>query len=178
MVNDFIEARRTVKRLKKLPPLDEDNLLGHAEIKHSTKQGNVYQHTVTGYRPDLGIVLRSGWESNILRVLKIHGIQYEYEPRTYYFPVKRGTKAYRPDIWLPKTDELIEIKGYFDDKSRVKLKWLKKYYPKDFEKLILIISRSSAQSKRVAEQLQVNTVLYYEDFRDLYKEKIANWEGR
>lgn len=178
MVQEFIDQRRGVKRLKKLDTVDENNLLLKRTIKTGSR-GNVYQHTNTGYRSDLGIVFRSGWEANVARVLKIHGIPFEFEPHPFSFPVKRGTKTYIPDFYLPKTKEYIEVKGFFDEKSRIKLKRFKKYYPDRFAKLTLVISRGSSLSQKTAAQLDVPIVLYYEDFRDTYKKLIPNqWEGR
>ena len=56
-----------------------------------------------------------------------------YEPQPFFFDkIKRGTRGYLPDfliIHLNGSQEFCEVKGYMDDKSRVKLKRMAKYYP-------------------------------------------------
>lgn len=171
----FIEDRaHRTKRLKKLPSLEPEI----TTKKRSTGRGNAYQLTKTGYRPDLGIVARSGWEANTARVLEVHGIPWEFEPRTFTFPIKRGTKAYLPDFYLPETEEWIEVKGWFDQKSKVKLKRFKKYYPDDFASLAVVIGRGSKAAREFCKELKVPHILFYQDLSDEYKERIPNWEGR
>lgn len=142
-----------------------------------TGKGNPYAQTRTGYRQDLKIVVRSGWEANVLRVLSAYSIKWEFEPKIFQFPIKRGTKAYVPDIYLPTTDEWIEVKGYLDKKSEIKLRRFKKYYPADFARLIMIIGKSS-KARDFCNDLGVPIVLYYEDFSKAYKPQLPSWEGR
>lgn len=142
------------------------------------KKGNPYAHTRSGYRSDLDLVVRSGWEANILRVLKSYNIPYEFEPRVFYFPVKRGNKAYTPDIYLKNTDEWIEVKGWLDKNSAIKLKRFKKHYPDEFAQLAMVIGKSSKKAREFCEDLGVPKVLYYEEISKLYKDRIGTWEGR
>ena len=53
------------------------------------KRGNSYQHTKTGYREDLDLVLRSNWEANVARILNAYKIKFEFEPTVFAFPIKR-----------------------------------------------------------------------------------------
>lgn len=140
-------------------------------------KGNVYQYTRTGFREDLKIVLRSNWEANVCRVFNLYGIQFEFEPRVFVYPIKRGTKGYTCDFYLNATDEWVEVKGYLDDKSRTKIKRFKKYYPDEFSRFTMIISKSSRPAREFCEQLGVPQVLYYEQISKLYKQKLPNWEG-
>lgn len=172
MPHEFIEKRRRLKRLKRLPALTE------TAIKAKGGRGNTYQYTRTGIRDDLGVLFRSAWESNFARILTIHGIDYEFEPRTFPFPIKRGTKSYTPDFFLPRTKEWVEVKGYFDDKSRIKLKRFSIYEPEEFKNLWLIISKHSRLAKETADKLGIKKVIYYEDLRNEYKPAIKNWEGK
>jgi hypothetical protein len=142
-----------------------------------TAKGNAYRHTKSGYRKDLGINLRSNWEANFARILNAYEILFEFEPKVFTYPIKRGTKGYTPDFYFPKLDEWVEIKGYLDDKSKIKLKRFKRYYPDEFNKLTFIISKYSTAAKKFAEELDIPLVLYYEDIKNVYMEKIANWEG-
>lgn len=99
----------------------------------------------SGTRADLGIFVRSKWEANYARYLNwlqsqgnIH--KWEYEPDTYWFEhIKTGSRSYKPDfkVWLTEDKyEYHEIKGYMDQKSRTKLKRMKRYYPN--EKVIVL----------------------------------------
>lgn len=162
--------RKTPKKLKKLGPAAEKHIT-------VTGRGSAFKHTRTGFRPDLDLVCRSGWEANVMRVLTSFNIPFEFEPYVFTFPVKRGTKGYTPDIYLTATGEWIEVKGYFDAKSRVKIKRFKKYYPEEFARLTLIIGNSAA-SQAVCEELEVPTVVLYPNISKAYRETIMNWEGR
>lgn len=158
------------KRLRKKKGSVETKNLGQ------WKKGNPYSHTRSGFRADLGINVRSGWEANVLRVLKSYEIPYDFEPKVFRFPIKRGNKAYTPDIYL-HTDEWIEVKGYLDKNSEIKLKRFKKYFPDEFASLTMIIGKSS-KARDFCEELGVPCVLFYENISKLFKDKISTWEGR
>lgn len=142
------------------------------------KKGNAYQYTKTGFRKDIGMNTRSSWEANFVRILNIYKINFEFEPTVFPFPVKRGTKGYTPDFLLTRNNEWVEIKGYLDDKSKIKLKRFKRYYPNEFENLTCIISKYSADAKSFMAELEVPKIVFYEDIRDYYSEYIINWEGK
>ena len=165
--------RKTPKKLKAVP----NSVLRSAALHRYTGRGNAFRNTKTGFRPDIDIVCRSGWEANVMRVLKSFSIPFEFEPQVFYFPIKRGTRAYTPDIYLTGTGEWIEVKGFFDDASRVKIKRFKKYFPEEFATLTMIIGKAK-KSIQICEELEVPTVVYYEDVSRLFREKIINWEGR
>lgn len=144
---------------------------------HKTNKGNAYRHTKSGYRPDLGANYRSNWEANFARILNAYELTFEFEPKVFTFPIKRGTKGYTPDFYFPKHDEWVEIKGYLDDKSKIKIKRFKRYYPDEFNKLTFIISKYSSSAKNFAQQLEIPRVLFYEDIKNFYMDKIPYWEG-
>jgi len=92
----------------------------------------------SGKRADLGIYLRSIWESNYARYLnwlQSRGVIYkwEYEPDIYRFPVRPGPSSfYRPDfkVWLtPERFAYHEVKGQMTQVSKTKLARMKKYFP-------------------------------------------------
>lgn len=108
-----------------------------AEATHTRARG--------GRRADLDDrYFRSAWEANYARWLnyltaigQIAG--WEYEPRTFEFPVSRGNRFYTPDFRVAFPDgrhEWHEVKGWMDDNSKVKLKRFAKHYPT--EVLVLI----------------------------------------
>lgn len=98
-----------------------------------------------GKREDLGgLYVRSAWEANYARYLtwlvslgEIHS--WYYEPETFEFPVKRGSRFYTPDFRVINkngTVEYHEVKGYLDQAGATKLKRMALYYPN--VKVILI----------------------------------------
>lgn len=142
------------------------------------KKGNAYQYTKTGYRQDIKMNVRSSWEANFVRVLNIYKIDFQFEPTVFSFPVKRGTKGYTPDFLLTRNNLWVEIKGYLDDKSKIKLKRFKRYYPQEFQNLTCVISKYSNDAKNFMKELEVPFVVYYEDIRDYYSQYILSWEGK
>lgn len=140
--------------------------------------GNVYRHTKTGYRPDIKLNVRSGWEANFIRILNSYNIPFDYEPAVFQFPIKRGNKSYTPDIYLNNENAYIEIKGYFDKASQIKMKRFKKYFPEEWSNLTMVISKSSKLSRDWCAENGVPFILYYEDLRRIYKDRVPGWEGR
>ncbi len=144
----------------------------------SRKKGNAYQYTKTGYRKDIDMNVRSSWEANFIRVLNIYKIDFDFEPTVFSFPIKRGTKGYTPDFLLKRNNEWIEVKGYLDDKSKIKLKRFKRYYPEEFQNLTCVISRYSSDAKNFMKEIDVPNIIFYEDIRDYYSQYLVHWEGK
>jgi hypothetical protein len=83
-----------------------------------------------GRRPDLGNrYFRSAWEANYARYLSFVGEEWEYEARTFEFPVRRGNRFYTSDFYLPRRGEYHEVKGWADRDWEVKLSRMRRYYP-------------------------------------------------
>lgn len=178
-VKEYITSRANRKQPVAPKRVDSKSVQARtAKLSKWSGKGNPYAATKTGYRKDLGIVVRSGWEANVLRVLKAHKIKYEFEPKIFYYPIRRGTKAYTPDIYLSRTREWIEVKGYLDNKSKTKIKRFKIYYPQEFAQFTMIIGKSSKDARRFCAEIGVPNVLFYEEFSKYYKESLPNWEGR
>lgn len=98
------------------------------------------QNTLQGWRIIGGKkhFYRSKWEMNYARFLEFRKQSQEikdwlYEPETFWFEkIKRGTRSYLPDFKIIEHDDsfyFVEVKGYMDQKSKTKLKRMKKYYP-------------------------------------------------
>jgi hypothetical protein len=88
---------------------------------------------------------RSRWEANYARYLEFLKEHKEikswtHESKTFWFnKIKRGCRSYLPDFEVVLNNESIEyheVKGWLDDKSKTKLKRMKKYYPSINLKLI------------------------------------------
>lgn len=116
--------------------------------------------TKGGRREDLdGKFFRSSWEANICRYLKFlirheEVIGWEYEMDEFEFPVKRGTRFYRPDFKVTTKNgsiEYWEVKGYMDKVSKTQLKRMQKYYPQ--VKIIVIDKDAYNAIKRDASHL-------------------------
>lgn len=109
----------------------------------------------SGKRADLGgIYFRSAWEANIARFFNYSGIEWQYEPKHFIFSgVRRGNISYTPDFYLPDKDQWVEIKGWMDNDSRVKLNRFKQYYPGEYSRLILINEKQYRQIKKIYSRI-------------------------
>lgn len=84
------------------------------------------------------IYARSRWEANYARYLewlRANGsiAKWEHEPETFWFEgIKRGTCSYLPDFRVTESNGSVayhEVKGWFDARSKTKLKRMAKYHP-------------------------------------------------
>jgi hypothetical protein len=65
----------------------DSEILEIENFKNVAKKGNAYKHTKSGYRPDLGMNVRSNWEANFARILNAYNIQFSFEPVVFSFPI-------------------------------------------------------------------------------------------
>lgn len=112
--------------------------------------GRANQQGTGGRRPDLGNrYFRSQWEANYARHLNFRIahkdmdadpiVSWEYEVRTFTFPVSRGGMAYTPDFkvqFASGRHEWHEVKGWMDQRSRTVLRRMTKYYPGEVIRVI------------------------------------------
>lgn len=102
----------------------------------SIRRGKFASKPKRGFREDLGFSVRSAWEANYARYLKLLEKQgqikaWHYEPREFKFPVKRGVRSFRPDFEIMENTgriEYHEVKGFMTPTSRVALNHMKRYY--------------------------------------------------
>lgn len=96
---------------------------------------------------------RSTWEvkvANYLEFLKKNNLifDWEHEPHTFWFEnIKRGVRSYKPDFKVTNFDTThywIEVKGYYDSKSKTKIKRFGKYYPNE---RLMVIDREFFKGK-------------------------------
>jgi hypothetical protein len=100
---------------------------------------NPYSRARRGVRPDIGeMFFRSRWEANYARYLnflKSHGKikAWRYEAVVFRFgKLYRGCTTYTPDFEVTMPDGRVvfhEVKGWMDNKSKTKLRRMKKYHP-------------------------------------------------
>lgn len=127
--------------------MSEDEKIAHSNRvkqgrinKRSAKAGiNTYSRCRGGYREDLCCYFRSAWEANTARLLNYWGLRWEYESRRFYFEsVEDGVLSYCPDFYLPDLDMWVEVKGWMDEISKVRLQKFQSEYPEESAKLVLI----------------------------------------
>lgn len=86
-----------------------------------------------GWREDLQCAFRSSWEANIARLLNYKNIKWTYESETLSLDLSKEkvniTSTYIPDFIL-EDNSIIEIKGFWDMRSKAKMKFVKEQYPK------------------------------------------------
>ena len=132
-----------------------------------------------GFRRDLGIYVRSSWEANICRYYNFVGIKWIYEPREFeFFKIKRGSRFYKPDIYLPEQNKFIEIKGWFTASDKTKLRRFKKYYLEEFAKLEFIIPDKYSRSKANGEMIEFLCDDLRIDFNDIISYKEIEEHGK
>jgi len=108
-----------------------------------------------GYREDLKKFFRSKMEANVCRYYKYTGELSIYEHREFEFKgIKRGSRFYKPDFYLPIPKRWIEVKGWFRKTDKTKLRRFKKYYPEEFFKLKFIIPDKYARDKANGEMIK------------------------
>ena len=86
---------------------------------------------------DDGHEYRSTWERNVARVLRYRGVEASYEPKRYLFDGQPWAESYLPDWRLPGEAQvgprhydtiLLEVKGYYDAKSKRRSRNMKKQW--------------------------------------------------
>ena len=70
------------------------------------------------------ITLRSSWEVLLAIWLDFSNIKWEYESKTFDL----GETTYTPDFYLPEFDVWIEVKGYWRDGNKEKVKLFQEQY--------------------------------------------------
>jgi len=102
---------------------------GTTKGKNNPMFGKISHGKGTYYQ---NIWMRSSYEIAFAKWLDNQSIEWLYEPKVFY--LKNCT--YRPDFYLPETNEYIEIKGYWRDDAKKKFEIFKKKY-KDIKIKIL-----------------------------------------
>lgn len=120
---------------------------------------NAYSRCKGGFRIDLQHYFRSSWEANVARIFNYKNIKWKYETKRFDFTEEnQSVLSYQPDFYLPEVDIWVEVKGWMDEKSKIRLELFKKYYPEENKKLLLIDSK------------------FYYKLEKIYKPIITNWE--
>jgi len=106
--------------------------------------GKPSPHHRGGFRKDLGHYVRSAWEADFARILRLHNLDYDYEPQTFKLIKPKGEVVhYTPDFYVKSQNTFYEIKGWFHDLDKEKIKLFQEQYPK--HKFILISATKFAE---------------------------------
>jgi hypothetical protein len=130
-----------------------------------------------GFRKDIGLYVRSGWEANVIRWLNHKRITWLYEPKVFFFDgIKTGTNTYCPDLYLPELDTWLEIKGQIIGQAKTAIRRFKRFYPKDFGHLVAITGSPSTQASKFFQEMKIPIMAFYNDLNKEFKSLLANWE--
>lgn len=128
----------------------------------TTKRTAAKTRSVKGWKVVGGkrFYARSNWEGNYARYLQFLKEQgkikdWDHEPKTFWFDgIRRGVCSYLPDFSVTNCDnsvEFHEVKGYFDSKSKTKIKRMTKYHPD--VKLVVVDSKQYRAIAKTAKKL-------------------------
>ena len=92
--------------------------------------GKPSPHRKGGFRKDLGHYVRSNWEADFARILKIHNLKYKYEAQTFRLARLNGEIIhYTPDFYVRSSNTFYEIKGWMHELDKEKIKLFQEQYP-------------------------------------------------
>lgn len=100
-----------------------------------------YSRCRGGFRKDLGHYVRSRWEADICRIFKYHGKAYDYESYTIRLDDNGRNLTWIVDLVDPNkfmSNGLIEVKGWWDKKSKKKLELLRIQRPDIYNRMTFI----------------------------------------
>lgn len=124
----------TSESRKKLSEHARENIIKRIQKNPKT----VYSRGRKGTRSDLGFYLRSSWEANFARYLNLLKAEnkiyhWEYESDLLELLHENKIITYIPDfkVWEKQNSEPIyyEVKGWLDNKSKLKLKLMNEQFP-------------------------------------------------
>lgn len=130
--------------------------LSKSASKRNAEQG--FSRCKRGFRPDLGITVRSAWEANYARYLNFlitsgDILEWEYESETFWFDkIKRGCRSYKPDFRVLTKDgkiEYHEVKGWMYPRARTALNRMRIYH--ESVKIVLI---DAAKYRSIAKSMK------------------------
>lgn len=108
-----------------------------------------------GKRKDLdNVYFRSTWEANFARVLRLMKVEYQFEPNIFWLKRSDGADiSYTPDFYLSKTNEYIEVKGYWMDDAKMKFDLFRNQYP-DIKIKVVDSPKYKMYEKRFKHQIE------------------------
>jgi len=128
--NHFYGKKHSIESLKKM----SDSAIKNVKRgKESHFYGKVYHPKVIKYEKD-GIVIwfKSSWELKVANYLSNNNIEWEYESKIFEMILNDKETTYIPDFFIPETNTIIEVKGYWRDDAKEKYELFTKQQSKNF----------------------------------------------
>ena len=66
-------------------------------------------------KDDIIYCFKSTWELKVANYLSDNNIKWEYESKTFEMILNNKEITYTPDFFIPETNTIIEVKGYWRD---------------------------------------------------------------
>ena len=174
-------ARKTPEQKEACNQKRRETRMKNKSHRKTLKNTNIYSRTKSGKRKDLNDqFFRSRTEANYARYLNLRECKWKYEKKTFIFhKIKRGTMSYTPDFYLPDEDTYIEVKGWLDPKSITKFKRMKKYYPEEFKKLVIVKEELTIKDMRILTEIgfHIRQIQNFNKTVEIARAFIPEWEG-
>lgn len=133
MIKHNIQRRSISDALTGMPK-SESHKKKISELKTGSKNPNFGKKCKSGKRnwytcPDGKVVsMRSYWEASFADYLNKNSIDWQYESKTFNLP---DGSAYTPDFFLPQTNEWVEVKGWYREEHKQKIRDWKIAFPNE-----------------------------------------------
>jgi len=143
-----------------------------------------YAKMKKGVRPDIHPTysFRSATEANFARIMNKLGVSWKYEERAFSFSgYKTKPHVYIMDFEITEGCEKLpagyyEIKGYMTPQSRQKLRRLKKCYPEEFSRTIVVLyNKYKKKDIEFCKKLGYKIMLY-DQLTEEFSKEIPTWE--
>ena len=118
--------------------------------KGSYDAKSTYSRSKRGIRR--GVFFRSRMEANYAAYLDHQSIKWEYESKTFWFPLGSACLSYRPDFYLSDEDRYVETKGFLDVRSKQKFDLMALHYPS--VKLEVVGAKEYEEIKSLAGEIE------------------------
>jgi len=97
---------------------------------------------------------RSSWEVDFAKRLDFMNIEFMYEHKIFDLQYKNIQKFYIPDFYLPEYDMYVEIKGYMDDESKLKIELFELL----IQPIVVLSEHNDIKSWNVKNYLNANSL--------------------
>ena len=160
----------------------------HKDIKKTKKPRQTaaasYSKMKKGIRKDIHPTysFRSATEANFARIMNKLEVSWKYEERAFSFPdYKTKPHVYIMDFEITEGCEKLpagyyEIKGYMTPQSRQKLRRLKKCYPEEFSRTIVVLyNKYKKKDIEFCKKLGYK-IMMYDQLTEEFSKEISTWE--
>jgi uncharacterized Zn finger protein (UPF0148 family) len=159
------------------------------KIKQIKTAAANYAKTKKGIRKDIHptYMFRSATEANVARILQYIGASWTFEERSFTFnEYKNGPFVYIMDFQINKIDHrkenpgfkegFLEVKGWMNSASRQKLRRLKKNFPEEAKKTMVVIYDKYRKKDIEFCKKYDYDFMFFDELTKAYSNKIIGWE--